>query len=127
MYVLDIDCHGKGSLLYPRDPAENQFPSDADAGLQFVLPGSPTLRIGPPYGVDTLVMLSTAEPLPDPFWLLEFEGVSHTRGRGRSGAPPLAMLLTNTSRGMRGAPAAVPTDWGIDLVTLPSVPKGASP
>ena len=32
VYVLDIDCHGKGTLLYPRDLTENQFPSDADNG-----------------------------------------------------------------------------------------------
>ena len=30
VYVLDIDCHGKGTLLYPLDYAENQFPNAAD-------------------------------------------------------------------------------------------------
>jgi len=123
VYVLDIDCHGKGSLLYPRDLTENQFPSDADSALQFVLPGSPTLRIGPPYGVDTMVMLSTAQPLPDPY-ALEFEGVA-TRGDAAGGSP-LARLLTNASRGTRGAPGPVPTDWGIDLLTLHSAPKDAA-
>jgi hypothetical protein len=122
VYVLDIDCHGKGSLLYPRDLAENQFPSDADTGLAFVLPGAPTLRIGPPYGVDTLVMLSTAQPLPDPY-ALEFEGVAT---RGGVDPSPLDRLLTDTSRGMRGEPAAIPTDWGLDLTTLRSVPKDAA-
>ena len=123
VYVLDIDCHGKGSLLYPRDLAENQFPSDADRGLEFALPGAPVLRIGPPYGVDTLVMLSTAQPLPDPY-ALEFEGVA-TRGDASDGSP-LARLLADTSRGTRGAPGAVPTDWGIELTTLHSVPKDAA-
>ena len=79
VYVLDIDCHGKGSLVYPLDYAENQFPNDADNGRQFVLPGARTLRVGPPYGVDTLILLSTAQPLPDPY-ALNFEGVA-TRGR----------------------------------------------
>jgi len=122
VYVLDIDCHGSGSLLYPRDFAENQFPSDADRGLEFALPGAPVLRIGPPYGVDTLVMLSTAQPLPDPY-ALEFEGVA-TRGDA-SGGSPLARLLADTSRGTRGAPGVIPTDWGIELTTLRSVPKDA--
>ena len=40
VYVLDIDCHGQGSVLYPRDYSENQFPNDADNGRQFFLPGS---------------------------------------------------------------------------------------
>ncbi len=122
VYVLDIDCHGKGTLVYPRDLAENQFPSDADNGLSFVLPGVPPQRIGKPYGVDTLVMLSTAQPLPDPY-ALEFEGVA-TRGSGAQS--PLEELLANTSRGTRGAPAPVPTDWGLDLTTLRSVPKNAA-
>jgi len=122
VYVLDIDCHGKGVLLYPRNYAENQFPSEADTGHEFPLPGAPVLRIGEPYGVDTLVMLSTAQPLPDPF-ALEFEGVA-TRGGG--GNSPLGQLLTDTSRGTRGAPAEVPTNWGLDLMTLHSVPKDAA-
>jgi hypothetical protein len=123
VYVLDIDCHGKGSLMYPRDLTENQFPSDADNGLQFALRGAPTFRVGPPFGVDTLVMLSTEQPLPDPY-ALEFEGVA-TRGTPASGSP-LDQLLNNTSRGMRGAPAPVPTNWGLDLLMLHSVPKDSA-
>jgi hypothetical protein len=123
VYVLDIDCRGKGTLMYPLDLAENQFPSDADSGREFVLPGSLAQRVGPPFGVDTLVMLSTAQPLPDPY-ALEFEGVV-TRG-GAEDASPLGRLLTNTSRATRGAPGAVPTDWGIELTTLRSVPKNVA-
>ena len=122
VYVLDIDCHGKGSLLYPRDATGNQFPSDADSAREFILPGSPTLRIGPPFGVDTLLMLSTAEPLPDPY-ALEFEGVA-TRGSAGPDSP-LARLLTGTSRATRGSPAVIPTDWGLDLFTLRSIPTDA--
>ena len=123
VYVLDIDCRGKGTLMYPLDMAENQFPSDADSGREFVLPGSLAQRVGPPFGLDTLVMLSTAQPLPDPY-ALEFEGVA-TRG-GASDPSPLGRLLTNTSRATRGVPGPVPTDWGIDLTTLRSVPKNAA-
>jgi hypothetical protein len=120
VYILDIDCHGKGSLLYPLDYAENQFPRAADNGRQFVLPGARTLRIGPPYGVDTLIMLTTAQPLPDPY-ALNFEGVS-TRG-ARAMESPLEKLLTSTSAGTRGLAGEVPTNWGISLTTLRSIPK----
>jgi Caspase domain len=120
VYVLDIDCHGKGVLLYPRNYSENQFPSEADTARQFVLPGAPTLRIGPPYGIDTLVMLSTAQPLPNPF-ALEFEGVAT---RGSTGADtPLGRLLTDTSHATRGVATEIPTDWGLDLLPLHSAPK----
>jgi hypothetical protein len=120
VYVLDIDCHGKGSLVYPLDYAENQFPSDADSGRQFVLPGARTLRVGPPYGVDTLIMLSTAQPLPDPY-ALNFEGVATRGARGMES--PLEKLLANTSSGTRGFSGEVPTNWGIALTTMHSVPK----
>lgn len=120
VYVLDIDCHGKGTLLYPLDYAENQFPNDADNGRQFLLPGARTLRIGPPYGVDTLILLSTAEPLPDPY-ALEFEGVA-TRG-AQALQSPLAQLLANAGSATRGFSGEVPTNWGIALTTMRSIPK----
>jgi len=123
VYVLDIDCHGKGSLVYPLDYAENQFPSDSDNGRQFVLPGARTLRVGPPYGVDTLILLSTAQPLPDPY-ALNFDGVA-TRG-SRGVESPLEKLLANTSSGTRGFSGEVPTNWGIALTTMRSVPKEAA-
>ena len=120
VYVLDIDCHGRGSVLYPGNYAENQFPNAADNGRQVVLPGSRTLRIGPPYGVDTLILLSTAQPLPDPY-ALNFEGVAQRGARGMES--PLERLLNETSGGTRGFSGEVPTNWGIGLITIRSVPK----
>ncbi len=119
VYVLDIDCHGRGTLLYPINYTENQFPNAADSGRQFLLPGAPTLRIGPPYGVDTLILLSTAQPLADPY-VLNFEGVASRGTRG--GHSPLERLLTQTSGGTRGFSGEVPTNWGIGVITLRSVP-----
>jgi hypothetical protein len=121
VYVLDIDCHGKGMVLYPHDYAENQFPNDANNGSQIILPGAPTLRIGPPYGVDTLILLSTAQPLPDPY-ALNFEGVA-SRGGTRGVTSPLERLLDQTSGGPRGFAEPVPTNWGIGLMTVHSLPK----
>ncbi len=120
VYVLDIDCHGGGQILYPGNYAENQFPNDADTGRQFILPGAPSLRIGPPYGVDTLILLSTAQPLPDPY-ALNFEGVASRGTRGV--ASPLERLLNQTSGGTRGFSGEVPTNWGIGLTTVHSIPK----
>jgi len=123
VYVLDINCHGQGEVLYPHNYAENQFPNDADNGRQIILPGAPTLRIGPPYGTDTLILLSTAQPLPDPY-ALNFEGVA-TRGT-RGVASPLEKLLNQASGGTRGFSGEVPTNWGIGLTTVHSLPKPAS-
>jgi hypothetical protein len=122
VYVLDIDCHGQGTVLYPRGNSGNQFPNESDTGNQFLIPGAPALKIGAPFGTDTFVLLSTAQPLSDPF-VLNFEGVSRSRGGEQS---PLEQLLSNTSSGTRGNPGQVPTNWGIGLTAIHSVPKQAS-
>ncbi len=119
VYVLDISCNGQGTLLYPINFAENQFPNAGANERKVVLPHSLILKVGPPYGVDTLIMLSTAQPLPDPS-SLTFEGVA-TRG-GRGVDTPLQRLLTNTSSSTRGLSEPVPTDWGITVTTLHSAP-----
>lgn len=123
VYVLDIDCHGTGTLLYPINYSENKFPTSDGSSLKFVLPHSLTLRIGPPYGVDTLILLSTEQPLPDPY-VLNFEGVA----RGTRGAEsPLQKLLSDRSSGSsRGFEGEVPTDWGMSIMRLRSVPKDGS-
>jgi hypothetical protein len=119
VYVLDIDCHGKGTLLYPINYSENQFPNAGVTDKKFVLPHSLTLRIGPPYGVDTLILLSTAQPLSDPT-ALNFDGVATRGARGTDS--PLQKLLSSASSGSRGFAEPVPTNWGIGLTSLRSIP-----
>ena len=125
VYILDIDCHGKGSLIYPLNYSENQYPSEGDSGNLVVLRHAPTLKVGPPYGVDTMILLSTAQPLPDPS-VLNFEGVA--RGATRGASNPLQQLLSSASSGSRGLnmEVEVPTDWGIETQTLRSVPQASA-
>jgi hypothetical protein len=125
VYILDIDCHGKGSLIYPQNSSENQYPSEDDEDRQVVLRHAPTLRVGPPYGIDTMILLSTAQPLPDPS-VLNFEGLA--RGATRGAMTPLEQLLSSASSGSRGlgAEVEVPTNWGIGMTSLRSVPKDAA-
>jgi hypothetical protein len=90
----------------------------------YPLPGGGLLTVGKPLGVDTMIMLSTVQPLSDPA-ALNFEGVA-TRGAAGLGSP-LDQLLSQTSAGTRGGPVAVPTNWGIGLTTLRSISKDAPP
>lgn len=120
VYVLDIDCHGAGQLLYPGNYTGNRFPNEGDEDLQFPLPGARAVHIGEPYGVDTLILLSTEQPLPDPF-ALNFDGVASRGTRGASS--PLEKLLSDTSGGTRGVHEPEPTNWGISLSTVHSAPK----
>jgi hypothetical protein len=82
-YAFAIGSRGDGVLLFPRrGSVENRFPLSADAPpAQIPLPGS-AFRLAPPYGVETYFLLSTEEPLPNP-WVLEFEGA-------RGGAPVIS-------------------------------------
>jgi hypothetical protein len=75
--------------------------------------------------VDTLILLSTAQPLPDPT-VLNFDGVA--RGATRGAKTPLEALLSSASGGTRGlgAEVEVPTNWGIETQSLRSVPSGAA-
>ena len=68
-------------------------------------------------------MLSTAQPLPDPY-ALNFEGVGSRGTRGVTS--PLEKLLNQTSEGTRGPRAEVPTNWSIGLMTVHSAPKDVS-
>lgn len=71
-----------------------------------------------------MILLSTAQPLPDPY-ALNFEGVASRSTRGV--ASPLEKLLNQTSGGTRGFAGEVPTNWGIGLMTVHSEPKPATP
>lgn len=122
VYVLDIDCQGNGNLLYPIDYSENRFPNTAGSRLRVPLTGAHKIDVGEPFGIDTIIMLSTEQPLPDPE-ALNFEGVGGkgTRGLGGSAPPtPLAQLLGDTSSGTRGVRAQrpVPTSWSLDVTQL---------
>jgi hypothetical protein len=70
-----------------------------------------------------MILLSTAQPLPDPS-VLNFEGVA--RGATRGARTPLQELLSNASGGTRGSGAEVPTNWGIETQSLRSVPGNVS-
>jgi hypothetical protein len=122
VYVLDIDCHGKGTLIFPVDTGDNRFPNNADSPDMIDLPGAPTVHVEAPYGMDTVLLISTQEPLPDPF-AMNFEGVSQRRGTARGVSTPLQQLLTNTSNGTRGVIPDIPTDWSVDEFQLRSIPR----
>jgi hypothetical protein len=122
-YAFGIDSFGRSVLLFPLRAVENQFPVDR--------PGAPRVReielsgftVTPPYGVDTYILISTEEALPNPL-ILESSGV---RTRGPRGGTALEELLSRTggsSRGMEGEDTS--PIWSIDRVLIHSVPPESS-
>ena len=119
VYAFMIDRDGKGVLLFPlRGSVENRFPLRPGkvAPADIVLDGS--FEVTKPYGLETYFLLSTDEPLSDP-WILEWDGV---RG-GLTARTPLEELLIQTS-GLRRStqPIRIPSRWSIERVLLESVP-----
>jgi hypothetical protein len=120
VYVMDLDCQGNGSLLYPKAGVNNHLPVRGSLRSEIPLEQS-GFHFGKPYGTDTLVLLTTNEELPDPS-LLTFQGVSSGAARG---APvpdrsPLEHLLGSTIAGKRGAEPdqPLPTSWGVQYVYI---------
>ncbi len=129
VYVLAIECSGEGVLLYPRSaegnflpekgPGNNAWPSEID------LSGSAgTFSISSPFGVDTYVLLTTADQIAD-LSAFNFSGVLQAT---RGGAPsPLAQLLHNASANTRGGNPSVPANWSVQYMPIRSVAKDTRP
>jgi len=118
VYVFVIDAHGKSVLLFPqRGSVENRFPLDsqAPAPAEIALGAASAFAVAPPYGVDTYFLLSTDEPLPNP-WILEWDSARTRSPRERSA---LQELLESGSRGRR---RSSPPQWSIEKLVLESVP-----
>jgi hypothetical protein len=122
VYVLSIDCQGKGVLLFPYEGAPpGQFPTEEEKFDRILLPDD-HIVVGNPLGTDTYLMLTTSTPLVNPY-ALEFKGVV-SRGAGSARAEdPLEDLLDSTSAGTRAATRPAPTNWSIQMLHTQSVPR----
>jgi hypothetical protein len=116
--VFTISCNGQGTLLFPITGGENRFPNEDGKPDEIPLTlGRYKLGIQAPFGLDTYVLLTTADQLPDP-GVLNFEGAA-TRGGGSA----LEDLLRSTSSGTRAASVPITADWGVQYLQVRSVPK----
>ncbi|HEX2121091.1 MAG TPA: caspase family protein [Thermoanaerobaculia bacterium] len=119
VYAFVIDRNGKSILLFPlHGSVENRFPlrKGNEPPAEIVLDGP--FDVTEPYGPDTYFLLSTDEPLPDP-WILEWDGVRSPP----QATTPLEELLLRTI-GLRRAtqPTRIASRWSIERVLFESVP-----
>lgn len=123
VYVFVIDSFGKSVLLFPvSGSVENLFPVQSSTGqlapAEIPLGLRASFRVTPPYGVDSYFLLTTDEPLPNP-WILQWDGV---RTRGPRGGTPLEELLSITGGTLRSSPVFVPSTWSMETKVLESTP-----
>jgi Caspase domain len=120
VYVFVVDSDGNSVLLYPADgtgSVENRHPTPPPAA-QVSLGSEAALEITPPYGVDTYFLLTTDEPLPNP-WILQWDGVRG--GEASEANTPLEQLLALTGSARRSVRLATPSTWSLEKVVFESV------
>jgi len=124
VYVLGIDCTGKGMLLWPR-PTQGRFPaSEEDRISEIRLPRKP-FPVNKPLGTDTYLLLTTATELMNTS-ALDFSGVVTRDMKRAAPMDPLEELLDSTSAGLRDIPEPTPTNWSVQSLQTQSLP-GPSP
>lgn len=122
LYVFQIDSEGNSALLFGSKVDANRLPFDPDepAPPSIRLGDEPRVRVVPPYGRDTYFLLTTDEPLANP-WILEYRGF---RKRGPIGRTPLDELLSLTGgTGRRDGNLITPVGWSIEQLSFLSVPS----
>jgi hypothetical protein len=122
VYLFAIDSFGKRTLLFPpsgQGNAGNWIGSaERRSELEPMLPVGGTFLIRPPFGIDTFVLLTSREPIPNPD-VLAGAGV---RSRGRGASSPLERLVSRLDEGTRGVGAPMPLTWSIGRLSVRSVP-----
>jgi caspase domain-containing protein len=122
MYVFTIDSYGKSVLLFPGSGSvENRFPVTMPPPPEIRLGATGSFEIAPPFGVDTYFLLTTDEPLPNP-WILEWDGV---RTRSTTPLTSLEQLLSLTGSSTRSGPMFTPSNWSLEKLVFESVPARA--
>jgi hypothetical protein len=121
VYVFAMDSYGNSTLLFPHAGAgniENRIPYNDAGGAPIEIPlGRPALfTVGPPFGLDSYVLLTSEQAIPDPDGLA-FEGI---RTRGTEPASPLASLLTSLGSATRGPQLIAPADWSLQRMFIRS-------
>jgi hypothetical protein len=120
-YVFTVDSHGRSTLLFPRSGSvENRFPLQPSPPPEIPLGDTAAFEAAPPYGMDTYFLLSTDEPLPNP-WILEWDAVRAPR---RDPSTPLEQLLVLTASDSRSRRLLTPATWSLERVIVESVPPG---
>jgi hypothetical protein len=121
IYAFVIDSYGRSTLLFPQNSGsvENRFPPSPPP-TEIPLGDESAFEASSPYGVDTYFLLTTEEPLPDP-WILERPGV-----RSPAQRTPLEQLLALTASGTRTVSIATSSKWSITKTTYESLAPHAT-
>ena len=116
IYLLALDSSGSSHLLYGRSFDDNSIPRAGQEKEQSFVLRAP-VTIGEPFGIDTLILLTTATKLSNTN-ALSWEGVYSdaplpSPTRGSQASDPLERRLNRFGSATRGDAIATPADWSI--------------
>jgi hypothetical protein len=122
VYVIVIDRDGNVSVVIPGSESNvgNRLPAGDAPAAEIQLTSDPyDFSIGPPFGLDTYILLTSQDEL-DPR-IFAAKGV-RTRADTRGAGNPLADLLHNIGASSlgRGVEKPVPANWSVERITFRS-------
>jgi hypothetical protein len=131
VYVFVLDREGRSNLLFPLGAGigENRLPAvERGEAWPEEISLDTTVRIGEPFGIDTFILLTTEEAIPNPKRTFQWQPVlTHTRGQSEPSSP-LGRLIQSAKMGTRGGavePIATPSTWTIERIQVLSEPRKA--
>jgi hypothetical protein len=127
VYLFGLTCDGSGTLLYPAIDLGGGAPlpllTSDDKGTQFPveIPLVRNLRVTPPLGLDTMLLLLTPERIPD-LGAFTYSGVlaQGLAGESRGSFNELENLVRGISGRTRGYSAPISATWSIQKVSIRS-------
>jgi hypothetical protein len=138
VYVFTIDSLGAAWLLYPKgEPslapfgdgpdgswtAESRWPREQPIGSRI------RLVIGPPFGLDAYVLVTSISPIPVPQSVFEWKGLGSdeaVRGASCDGLVGLQRFVCSSNSGLRSEARAA-SGWSAEVFFVRSVPRSAQP
>jgi hypothetical protein len=127
VYLFALDATGGITLIVPGPGmavGENLVPDSRQRGpTETLIPLGNGFEVTPPFGTDTLVLLTSAVALPDPS-VLEIEPVHHGVKLRRPCMKAIECLIFGLSEDDIRAPQnPAPTNWSIERLILESVDR----
>lgn len=123
VYVFVLDSYGNSALMFPplgQGNVENNVPFKMSMPMDTEIPLGDPFQLGPPYGLDTYVLLTSKEAIDSPDTVLDAQGI---RTRGAPPSTELGSLLSGIGGATRGARQSTPTSWSIDRLSFTSKPE----
>lgn len=126
VYVFILDSNGNSTLLFPdiaRGNAGNFLPLKGKATEEVKVSKARLFQVSPPFGTDTYILLTTAEPIPEPH-IASFnsQGVKSTRSSKTNSPMPLVSLLFDIGSASRSNSQTMTyTSWSVQRLPLQSV------